>query len=238
LKTPNNVLGIEYLKALNKVGSNMKPMTVERTGGDHDSDTGYSASALRKSILRGEMPKAMMTDAVVNICKEEIDAGRGPVSIKNAELAILSRLRNIKDYSTIPGVSEGLDRRIKKHTANETSITAILEKIKTKRYTMSRLRRILMCATLGISKEIVQMPPQYIRVLAMNEKGMELLGIARKKAKLPIITKPASVYKLNETAIKIFELEASATDFYVLAYPNEAQRVGGQEWRQSPIIIK
>ena len=94
-----------------------------------------------------------------------------------------------------------------------------------------------MCAALGIRNEHIKMPPAYIRVLAMNERGKKLLGNARKKAKLPIITKPASVYKLNEHAIKLFTLESAATDFYVLFYRDEDKRVGGQEWRLSPIVV-
>jgi len=93
-----------------------------------------------------------------------------------------------------------------------------------------------MCAVLGIKLEDAETPPPYIKVLAMNKKGMELLGEARNKAKLPIITKPAYVNKLSDEAIRIFNLEASATDFYILAYQNENERVGGREWRQSPII--
>jgi len=237
-KTPNNVLGIEYIKALNKANSEMTPMTVQRTGGDHDSDTGYSASALRKSFLRGEMPAAMMTKVAFDTGLEEIASGRGPVSLKSVELAVLSRLRSIEDYSVFPGVSEGLEQRIKKYAASGSSIASILTNIKTKRYTMSRLRRILVCATLGIGKDHLVKTPPYIRVLAMNNKGMKLLGIAQKKARLPIITKPASVYDLDKSAIDLFELEASATDFYVLAYPKESERSGEQEWKRSPVIIK
>ena len=80
--------------------------------------------------------------------------------------------------------------------------------------------------------------PPYIRVLAMNTMGMKLLSKARKKAKLPIITKPASVYELNNTAIKLFESEAAATDLYVLAFQKEEERKGAQEWRLSPIVVR
>ena len=237
-KSPNNVLGIEYIKALEKYGSTMRPITVRRTGGDHDGDTGYSASALRKVLLRGSVPLALMTGPAAAASLEEIVTGRGPVSIKKAELAVLSRLRALDDYSNVPGASEGLDHRFKRFAASESSVSAILKQVKTKRYTMSRLRRMLMCATLGIKKEDVSDPPPYIRVLALNETGMNLLGMARKKAELPIITKPASVLKQSDFAVRLYNLEAAATDFYVLAYPKEEERVGGQEWRQSPIVVE
>jgi len=236
-RSPNNVLGIEYIKALKKIGSTIIPITMERTGGDHDSDTGFSASALRKSFIHENIPAQQMTVPAVSIAMEELASGRGPVSMEKAELLLLSRLRAIEDYSAVPGISEGLERRFKRYASYEVSISSIIEKVKTKRYPMSRLRRILMCAALGIKIEDAKTQPPYARVLAMNQKGIELLKIAGERAKLPIIIKPAAVNKLCELSVRIFNLEAMATDFYVLAYTSEKERTGGQEWRQSPLII-
>ena len=237
-KSPNNLLGIEYIKAIDACGSSMHPLTVRRIGGEHDGDTGYSASVLRKALVYGSVPTELMPGAAAAVCMEELVSGRGPVSMKNCEMAILSRLRAINDFSTLQGVSEGLERRFKRYATVETSLDVILEKAKTKRYAMSRLRRMLVCAILGIRTEDTQKPPPYIRVLAMNGKGKKLLGSARKKTELPIITKPASVHRLSERAANVFRLEAASTDLYVLAYPDEGQRRGEQEWRQSPIVVE
>ena len=196
-KTPNNVLGIEYIKAIKKIGSDMVPITTLRTGGDHDSDIGYSASALRKLFMRDTLPEQLMTKHATAVCIEELASGRGPVSLKNAEPALLSRLRAIEDYSNVPGISEGLERRFKRYAALEASVDSLLAKVKTKRYPMSRLRRILMCLTLGIKIEDAETMPPYIRVLALNKKGMDILAKARNISKLPIITKPASVNNLS-----------------------------------------
>jgi predicted nucleotidyltransferase len=236
--SPNNVLGIEYIKALNSYASKMMPITVERTGGQHDSDIGYSASAVRKQLLNGVMPMSLMPDFACTVCTEEITSGRGPISINRAEQAILSRLRAIEDYCVVPNTSEGLEKRFKRYATTESSIASILANVKTKRYTMARIRRILMCAALCITTQDTAKPLPYIRVLAINSTGMKLLSKARKKAKLPIITKPASVYELNDKAIKLLEQEATATDFYVLAYQDEEERKGGQEWRLSPVVVE
>jgi len=237
-RSPNNLLGIEYIKALEAYGSPMRALTVRRTGGEHDSDTGYSATALRKSLIRKSVPLELMPGSAAAVCMEELISGRAPVYMKQNEPAVISRLRAVTDYSVFPFVSEGLERRFKKYAAEEPTIVSILEKVKTKRYTMSRLRRLLMCAVLGIKAEDSQEPPPYIRVLAMDTTGMKLLGVARKKSELPILTKPASVHKLPERASKLFRLESAATDFYVLAYRDEEQRRGGQEWRQPPVIVE
>jgi len=93
-----------------------------------------------------------------------------------------------------------------------------------------------MCAVLGIAKDDILNPPPYIRILAMNKKGMDLMKSINKKTDLPVITKPASVRKYGNHARCLFNLESAATDLYVLAYSGEEQRVGGQEWRTSPVI--
>jgi len=236
-KSPNNLLGIEYLKAIFAYGSQLIPITVKRTGGAHDDDTGFSASALSRILLRGGEPWEYIPIAVAFEYSEEIAAGRGPISIKRLESAVLSRLRFVKDFSRLPGATEGLDRRLARFATSEPTIAAILEKAKTKRYAMSRLRRMLMCACLGITSEDTRDPPPYVRALAMNSTGMKLLKQAQEKARLPIITKPASARKIMGRAAELFEKEAAATDFYVLAYQNEEARQSGQEWRRSPVVI-
>jgi len=236
-KSPNNLLGIEYIKAIEECASEIRPMTVRRYSGGHDTDNGYSASVIRKKLLGGAVPLSMMPGEAVGVCMEEIVSGRGPVSIAHAEQAILSRLRVIDDYSRIPGVSEGLEHRFARYAKRECSVGAILEKVKTKRYAMSRLRRILITAALGITAEDSAGPPPYIRILAMNDKGMRLLKSLRKRTELPVIIKPASVLKLSKAAIRTFQTEAAATDFYSLACTKEEERAGGREWRQSPVVV-
>jgi len=235
-RSPNNLLGIEYIKAVNELGSALRPVTVARAGGSHDGDSGCSASLIRKSLLRGDKPWGYMPQAAAAACAGEIASGRGPVSMMKCELAMLSRLRAMEDLSKLPDASEGLDRRLSRYIASEPTVGGILEKVKTKRYAMSRLRRMLMCACLGISAEDTAKPPPYARVLAMNSTGMRLLGTARKSTRIPVITKPASVHKLSGRAVDLLCKEAAATDFYVLGYQNESNRSGGQEWRQTPVI--
>ena len=236
-KSPNNILGIEYIKAIGEYSSQICPMTVRRCGGGHDSDNGYCASAIRKKLLGGAVPLALMPGQAAAVCMEEIVSGRGPVSTARAEQAILSRLRAIDDYSRIPGVSEGLEHRFARYAKTECSVAAILENVKTKRYAMSRLRRILMTAALGITAQDSAEPPPYIRILAMNDNGIRLLRSIRKRTELPVVIKPASVLKLGKAAIGTFHTEAAATDFYSLACPGEEERTGGREWRQSPVVV-
>jgi len=236
-KSPNNLLGIEYLKAIYALNSPIQPVTIKRTGGEHDGGTGYSASALRNALSRGESPWACVSEKAAEVYSSEIAQGRGPVSMKRCELAILSRLRALRGFEQFQGATEGLEHRLMRYAASEPTVEAILEKVKTKRYAMSRLRRMLMCACLDITAADTLDPPPYIRVLAMNGTGMRLLATARKKTRLPIITKPATVKRLSPRAAEIFTKESRATDLYALAYPEESNRAGGQEWRLSPSIV-
>jgi len=236
-KSPNNLLAIEYLKAIAAFGSRLSPVTVTRTGGAHDADSGYSASALRKMLLLSDEPWFLMPDAAAQVCIGEMKAGCGPVFMKSGEQAILARLRAVTDFSRAPGASEGLDRRFMKYCASEPAVASLLRKVKTKRYALSRLRRMLLCYCLGITAEDAGRPPPYIRVLALNSTGMGLLKSARDKSRLPIITKPASVRRLDTRAVELFYKEAAATDFYTLLYPEENARTGGQEWRIHPAVI-
>jgi len=237
--TPNNVLGIEYIKAVRELSSNLEPVTMKRVGGEHDSDTGFSASAVRARLKsENRPPVSLLPESSVFVCEEEIRLGRGPVFMENAEQAVLSRLRAIDDFSSFLGVSDGLEQRFLRLAKSESTIEAVLRGTKSKRFVMSRLRRILMCAVLGITKDYTKHPPPYIRVLAASGAGIGILKSMRKKAELPIITKPASVYKLGGCAEKMFKLEADATDFYNLAYRKPTERTGGTEWRTSPVIVR
>jgi len=262
--SPNNLLGIEYLKAIMAAKSPMQPMTVRRVGGGHDGKTGWSASAIRENLaelvtpglstvfqaesddsrnqrglsrtLQTEEDNGRDTVSLSPVLRAELDAGRGPVTAQAFETAVLSRLRKLEDLSGLPGISEGLDSRFLRYISTEATVAGILNKVKTKRYAMSRLRRTLICACLGITSDITAEPPPYIKVLAMNSTGMRLLREIGKHAAIPIITKPASAKKLSGRAGDMFKMEAAATDFYVLGYPGAAMRTGGQEWKHSPAV--
>jgi len=239
-RSPNNLLGIEYIKAISEMGGHLKPITIKRAGDAHDSDTGCSGSALRKILYRGEHPHIYMPANASAVYTRETQAGRGPVFMHRAEAAMLSRLRAARpeEFAKLPGASEGIDQRLLKYAKTEPTLAAILQKTKTKRYAMSRLRRMLVCLCLGITADDTGQPPPYIRVLAMNHTGAALLRAAKAASALPIITKPASVHTFPERARELFDKESAATDLYALSYTDEPSRRGGQEWATSPVVCK
>ena len=140
-----------------------------------------------------------------------------------------------EDFKKIPDVSEGLEFRFTEAVRSSVSLSEILEKVKTKRYTHSRLRRIVLCALLGITTEYTDIPVPYIRVLGFNSKGAEVLKQAKNKAVLPIVSKPSDFKYLDENARRIFELECRARDIFSLCLP--VPQVCGKEMTDKLIVI-
>lgn len=227
LKKPNNILAIEYLRALPDA---IAPIAILRKGASHDSseiDGSFaSASLIRELILNKKYNeiKSLMPAAAFDILMRAIDSGACPVKFSDA--AVLSHLKRLsaEDFKKVPDVSEGLEMRIFDAISSSRTIEELYSKIKTKRYALSRIRRIITNAYLGVSAE---QSPCYIRVLALNDTGKKVLSLARKKATLPIITKPAA-----GKGIAAFENEVLYSELYSLLGANSLN-----EWKRTPIIL-
>lgn len=239
LETPNNILAIEYLKALYSLRLKMEPITVQRTGAGHDKEGG-SASDIRKMLGLGKPFNNYVPCEAADIFIHEMEMGRGPVTMDSLECAILSRFRtmNEDDFSSIPDDAEGLGNRICAAAHEEVTLDGVLAAAKSKRYALSRIRRMCICAALGIKEQDGDGTPPYARVLAANDKGKAVLNLISQKSSIPVITKPASVKELSAECKRIFELGSSAHDLYVLGYEAKEERRGNSDWRTSPKIIQ
>ncbi len=234
LESPNDILGVEYCKALR--GTALAPLALPRMGAMHDgAPSGEYASA---SYLRAHMEDAApyLTPDMRRLYEAERAAGRAPVTMVAAERAILARLRTMDDFAAYDEGNEGLYRRFADAARRASSVTELLGAVKTKRYALARLRRMLLSMYLGLPHAARPAHVPYIRVLAMNDKGKSLLHEMRKTAALPVLNKPADVRELSPDARRLMAMEARATDLYVLAYPDLAQSAGGSEWRINPVI--
>ena len=224
LKSPNDTLAVEYVTALSN--SEIKPIAIKRIGAAHDGDAidGFaSASQIRQMLLSGDIEGAAkyMPTAAAEILKEEIESGNAPVDLKRAENAVISHLRrlSVEDIRNLPDVSEGLENRIFDAIRKGISLDEIISKIKSKRYTMARIRRILLLAYLGVSKKDASVSVPYIRILGANQKGRQILKSMKKSATLPIITRTKEVNTLDKQAVNMFSLEGAAADLYWLISP-------------------
>lgn len=222
LSNPNDLLAVEYLRAISDLDAALAPLAVRRVGAKHDAagESNYpSASELRSRMKAGQDVSAWaphLPDAK-------------PVFLEDLETAILSRLRMLpkEAFVALPDCAEGLENVLWQAVHSEATLDDILAAAKSRRYPMSRLRRMLLCAALGVKK--ADGLPRYLRVLAANERGRALLHTMRETVSLPVITKPADARDMPE-----FQLTADAHDLYVLAQPDKTP---GQDWRHSPSML-
>ena len=221
LTQPNDTLALLYLDALWALDSRITPLAIPRVGAGHDApgESDYpSASRLRERLRAGER----VSEWVPHLPEAQ------PVFLDDLEIAILSRLRMLpkEAFAALPCSSEGLENVLYNAVHSAAAFDGILAAAKSKRYPMSRLRRMLLCAALGVKKD-AQAP--YLRVLAANERGRALLHTMRETATLPVITKPAAARENAD-----FCLTADAHDLYVLA---QSDKTPGQDWRHTPAML-
>lgn len=218
---PNNTLAVEYLRALKRSGSAMEPFTVMREKAAHDgteaSDGFASASMLREMIENGESIDSFTTEEWAAAVRSAVKNGE-TASMSRLERVILYKLRtcSVEEIAQICDVGQGLEHRI--YGARMAgSLDELLFTVKTKRYTMARIRRIMLALLIGITKTDMEQLPPYGRILAFNERGREILARAKGSAMIPFGSSIAKLSQLGNTAERFAELEIRASDIYGLA---------------------
>ena len=232
LSSPNNILAIEYLKALKKYKSSIVPVSINRNKVDYNSteivDGFASATAIRKIAmtndvwsLRQAMPKSSF-----DIMYDCLRSGKTVSSLSKFEKEIIYNLRkmSVSEIANLPDVSEGLEYSIKNAANSCNTIDELISIVKSKRYTTTRLRRILVYCLLGITKKDIQDSRKvipYARVLGFNDKGKELLsGISHTNPKLDIVTSVKRYMETSNNRIlkNMLAKDIFATDIYTLGY--------------------
>jgi len=236
LSSPNNILAIEYLKALKRTKSKIKPMSIKRINvGYNDLGTKNnfaSATAIRQKIIDNTPAglSKLMPSKSYKILYNSIQKGHYVKDITAFEKQILYILRkmSIEEIANLPDVSEGLENSIKNAADSCNTIAEFMNIVKSKRYTATRIQRILLYALLGITKDNMKNSYKvqpYIRVLGMNEKGKELLStMSRFRNKLNVIT---SVKKYvdsnpNKELLNMLNIDINATNIYTLGYTKDS----------------
>lgn len=240
LKMPNNTLGIEYCKNIFKLNSKIKPYTVKRTGSDHNDDElkiAPSASAIRKYIKEGgsllNLEDSMPCSSFKLIEKLYSKGYKFAFPQDMLKYIKYKSLYDFKDIKKIYDVKEGLENRIDKYIHNAESFDDLVQDIKSKRYTYSRISRILCQYFIGFEKynveSLIKSPVSYIRVLGFNNKGRELLRQIKKSSDLKIITK---IPKRMDDRLK---LDIQSTNCFSLLCGSIKYN---DDFYSSPIIIK
>ena len=205
---PNDILAVEYCKAILAQNSALIPMPIQR-GGDYHEETADednpSATAVRKLMVESGMWLDFIPEEVRS-CFQDASLH----TLNAGERAILSKLRTMTDaeFEGIPYGSEGLWRKLMHNARRFAKLEDIVTATKSKRYTRTRLDRMVMCAFLGISQEMLSSPAPYVRVLAFNDMGRKILR--QKKEAFPIVNAGESVDH------PYWQLECRASDLYGL----------------------
>lgn len=216
LSMPNNLLAIEYLKAIIRQKSPLKPILIERKGAYHNSsvskDGFASASFIRNEIISGNNIQDLVPSSAGKLYSKAT-----PVSILDAEKQILSALclMSKETIAKTPDISEGLENKIKAEAMKCDTLNTLLDGVKSKRYAYSRIRRAILCAYLGITTEDAKLSPEYIKVLDFNKVGQSLLSIAKGTATLPLAKSATPILK-NNAAMSIWKKELEIDKVYNL----------------------
>lgn len=232
----NNILGIEYLKALKRTKSTINPVGIKREkvlyNDKYIVDEFASATAIRKMLMTkqlGDISKVMPRNSYL-LLGEELKKGHYVIDISRFEKEIIYNLRrmSIEDIAKLPDVSEGLENSIKNAADSCNTIEELINIVKSKRFTQTRIQRILLYSLLRITKKQMDISRKivpYVRVLGFNNKGKELISeMMRLNPKLNVIT---SVKKYIDTVAnknlkEMLETDILATNVYTLGYYSDS----------------
>ena len=176
---PNNILAVEYCKAILAQSSQMKPFPILREGNYHD--TGVDEENPSATAVRGLMQNSCDWQVCVPAAAAEVFSNASLHTLQAGQRAVLSRLRTMTDgeFEALPYGSEGLWRKLMHAARREATLEQIVTAVKSKRYTRTRLDRMVMCAFLGLTAEALNASVPYVRVLALNDRGRDILKKAR-----------------------------------------------------------
>lgn len=248
LRESNNILGIEYLKALIRLKSSIVPYTIGRIGNkykDAEITTSIgSATGIRNRLLNNshEMVKDYMPDLAYEHLMDFYHKYGAFNELSNYDeiFQYLFRIKSPKDLKEIMDMEIGLENRILKMALQNFNINDLVKTVATKRYPITRIKRILVHLLMNLRKKeiekIYELPIEYIRVLATNKKGMEILQKISKNSEVSIITKYSNYRKLrNENINLILDFEEKATDLYFLGI-KKAKPYEKMDFISSPYI--
>lgn len=249
LENPNNVLAIEYLKALKKYKSNIAPFTVKRDYADYNSTTiknGIASStAIRSMIANNKNIHYVVPFETYELMEEQLELGHIVQGLSVFEKQIIYTLRRmtVQEIAEIPDVTEGLEFRIKEAANISNNIETLISHIKTKRYTLTRIQRILLHSLLGITVKDVNASKRvtpYIRVLGFNKHGKRIISaIADHNPSIKIIVSPKKFLENSPIGPlrNMLTKDILATNIYTLGYKS-GDGIANLDYTKKVIEIK
>ena len=222
ISLPNNILAVEYIKAIKKLNSKITPICVNRVGADYNDDFAVdnfaSATHIRSLIYNNKSFESLVPSNTLNLYKNAISSGK-VLSLEKYNISSLAllRLKVFTKTENTGNMAEGLENRIIDAISNSVNINEIYDLAKTKRYTHSRIRRAVLCYQFGISNDDLKTDVPYCRLLCFNKNCKELVGKLAGDCNLPFVVRYSDILKYNDEVLnRVYELENLTTDFYNL----------------------
>ena len=240
LTRPNDLLGIEYLRAIQTLAPEMRTLTIPRVGVAHNAagvKEGFaSASQIRQWLLAGALERAcgQMPEPAAEILR-----GQAPAALTYNARGILTLLRRMtpEEWRALPDCGEGLEHRLCRAAAESTTLEQFWDAVKSKRYAHARIRRLTLWAYLGLTRqERWSAGVPYVRVLGLGEGGKGVLKQAKGLGRLPVLTKPAQVKRWDERCRRQFDIDASAQMLWGMCLPEVGQALN--EWAMGPVVVR
>ena len=241
---PNDILAISYLRAIRKLGANIRPVTVKREGSGYNEKKLVmgafpSATALRRAWEENEIEAIMpyLPGVCGEVSRREGKAKHAPATLKNAESLVLGMLALTpqKELESYAGLGGGLAGRLHNAASKATTLDEFFELCATKKYPDARIRRGVLSALLRVRDEDLRAPVSYVRLLAANETGRAFLASARKTSDLPVVTRQTDLPETPEAA-RQFELETVSTALYSKCLPKAT--AADEQLRRPPVILE
>lgn len=225
LRRPNNLLGIEYIRAILSEEAVIEPCAILRVGAEHDAESvdgeGYpSGKSIRNALENGDFSVLCALPKYTADCiKSELNERKSLADNKMMLDYLLMQYRlNPTVAEGADGMGGGLYSRILKAAKEATDGTDFFSRIKTKKYTNAFLRRALLAGVFGIGRDALNRLPSYTQVLAMSEAGQSLLRKIRKTSNIAILTKPGDAKDLPSSAAAEAALSMRADSLYAALF--------------------
>lgn len=235
LSSPNNILGIEYIKALKALKSKINYMTIKRSFVEYNStktsEKFASATAIRELITSNKDISKYVPKISYNVIQNRLKYGQFVPSIKSFEKEILYKLRTMElsDIANIADITEGLEFKIQKAAQSCNTLDELTEMIKSKRYTQTRINRILLYLLFSITKQDMENSKKYLpylRILGTTENGKKLLAdVAKSKKAPPLVISVKKFMEENKNKFyqELLKKDILATNIYTLAYEKNSK---------------
>lgn len=223
---PNDVLALEYVKELLGTKSTISPRAVKRIGGEHNDQVpskSYASATAIRSMLVGNEARPLpcyLPEKAFRELSSAIENGNAPIQYKQYQRIALSKIReliihgeDLKDYLYCKQLSEKLYKTISK----AKNLEQLYDLLKSKNFTMARIKRALLCCYLEIPQFAADWNPEYSTVLATSVSGCQYLSKIRKTKRIPVITKPAQLKALSKNSSQI-ELNINADKRFAMFF--------------------